>query len=54
MDSDKVLVIDAGQIVEFDHPFNLLKNKDGVFSQLVEQTGRDTADLLQSVAAEVI
>lgn len=54
MDSDKVLVMDGGQMIEFDHPFNLLKNKDGIFSKMVEQTGQDTADILQSVAAEVV
>lgn len=54
MDSDKVLVMDAGKMVEFDHPYKLLKNKDGFLSKMVEQTGRVTADLLRSVAAEVI
>jgi ATP-binding cassette subfamily C (CFTR/MRP) protein 4 len=24
MDSDEILVMDSGQIVEFDHPYNLL------------------------------
>ncbi|VVC32358.1 Hypothetical protein CINCED_3A013682 [Cinara cedri] len=52
MDSDKVLVMDAGTMVEFDHPYNLLKNKDGFLYKMVEQTGRVTADLLHSVAAE--
>lgn len=54
MDSDKVLVMDAGKMVEFDHPHNLLKNKDGFLFKMVEQTGRATADLLHSVAEEVI
>lgn len=54
MDSDKVLVMDAGTVVEFDHPYNLLKNKDGFLYKMVEQTGQTTADLLHSIAAEVI
>jgi len=54
MDSDKVLVMDAGKMVEFDHPHNLLKNKDGFLYKMVDQTGRATAELLHSVAAEVI
>ncbi|XP_026807199.1 probable multidrug resistance-associated protein lethal(2)03659 isoform X1 [Rhopalosiphum maidis] len=52
MDSDKVLVMDAGKMVEFDHPHNLLKNKDGFLYKMVDQTGRATAELLHSVAAE--
>jgi len=54
MDSDKVLVMDAGKMVEFDHPYNLLKNKDGFLYKMVDQTGKATADFLHSVAAEVI
>lgn len=54
MDSDKVLVMDAGKMVEFDHPHNLLKNKDGFLYKMVDQTGKATAELLHSVAAEVI
>lgn len=53
MDSDKVLVMDAGTMVEFDHPHNLLKNKDGFLHKMVEQTGPSTAVLLHKVAAEV-
>ncbi|CAH1736108.1 unnamed protein product [Aphis gossypii] len=41
MDSDRVLVMDFGKIVEFDHPYNLLKNTDGFFYKMVEQTGKD-------------
>lgn len=54
MDSDKVLVMDAGKMVEFDHPYSLLQNKDGFLYKMVQQTGQDTADLLLSVAAEVL
>lgn len=54
MDSDKVLVMDAGAAVEFDHPYNLLQNKNGHLYKLVEQTGRANADLLHGVAEEVM
>lgn len=54
MDSDKVLVMDDGKIVEFDHPYNLMKNhNDGFLYKMVEQTGRASAEFLQNVAAEV-
>lgn len=53
MDSDKVLVMDAGEMVEFDHPHNLLQNNNGFLYKMVEQTGQATADLLHGVAAEV-
>ncbi|VVC32373.1 Hypothetical protein CINCED_3A009972 [Cinara cedri] len=52
IDSDKIIVMDAGHMVEFDHSFNLLKNNEGYFHKMVEQTGRSTADLLKRTAAE--
>lgn len=52
MDSDKVLVMDAGRAVEFDHPHLLLQNSEGAFSKLVAQTGTAMAENLQSIAAE--
>ncbi|XP_075236831.1 putative multidrug resistance-associated protein lethal(2)03659 isoform X2 [Lycorma delicatula] len=51
MDSDKVLVMDAGCLVEFDHPYILLKNKEGFLYRMVEQTGKATAETLLNVAA---
>nr|ASS36021.1 ABCC4 [Samia ricini] len=52
MDSDKVLVMDAGQMVEFDHPHVLLQKPDGVLKGMVEQTGRSMADTLTRVAQQ--
>lgn len=51
MDSDKVLVMGGGTLLEFDHPHVLLQNKDGVLYSMVEQTGRVSAEALHSIAA---
>lgn len=53
MDCDKVLVMDEGTMVEFDHPYNLLKNNVGFFYEMVEQTGSVTSGLLHGIAAKV-
>lgn len=52
MDSDKVLVMDAGRNVEFDHPHRLLQNQNGIFYSLVMQTGKATANNLKAIAEE--
>ncbi|XP_068628290.1 probable multidrug resistance-associated protein lethal(2)03659 [Battus philenor] len=52
MDSDKVLVMDAGKMVEFEHPHILLQKSEGVFRSMVDQTGRATADTLAKVAQQ--
>ncbi|KFW88590.1 Multidrug resistance-associated protein 1, partial [Phalacrocorax carbo] len=38
MDSERVLVLDAGRILEYDTPHNLLQRK-GVFSEMVAEAG---------------
>lgn len=53
MDSDKVLVVDAGEIVEFDHPFELIKKSGGFFKHLIDQTGSPTAIALTLIAKKV-
>ncbi|XP_075236424.1 ATP-binding cassette sub-family C member 4-like [Lycorma delicatula] len=50
MDSDKVLVMDAGKAVEFDHPYNLLKDSDGYFFKLVQETGSIMSEQLAEIA----
>ncbi|KAJ8929222.1 hypothetical protein NQ314_018101 [Rhamnusium bicolor] len=52
MDSDKVLVMDAGKVVEFDHPHILLLNTNGAFHELVQQTGAAMAENLTAKAEE--
>ncbi|XP_049854957.1 ATP-binding cassette sub-family C member 4-like [Schistocerca gregaria] len=52
MDSDKVLVMDAGTMVEFAHPYELLQNSDGHFYNMVQQTGTAMALQLTQIAEE--
>lgn len=54
MDSDKVLVMDAGQVVEFGTPYELLtKSEVKIFYGMVQQTGKSTAENLTKVAQKV-
>ncbi|KAF5356102.1 hypothetical protein D9756_004037 [Leucocoprinus leucothites] len=39
MDADKIMVLDAGRIAEFDSPANLLKIENGFLRSLVEESG---------------
>ncbi|KAH9019338.1 hypothetical protein EDB83DRAFT_2508436 [Lactarius deliciosus] len=49
VDADKVMVLDAGRIVEFDKPSELLKLENGRFRSLVDESG--DRDLLYSIAS---
>jgi ABC-type multidrug transport system fused ATPase/permease subunit len=46
MDADKIMVLDAGNLIEFDTPLNLLKREDGALRGLVDQSG-DVENLYQ-------
>lgn len=51
MDSDKVLVMDAGHVVEFGSPYELLTESDkNIFSGMVHQTGKAMYESLFKVA----
>lgn len=59
LDYDRVMVLDAGELKEFDTPKNLLSNPDSMFSKLMEESTKgenselkhsdSTAELLQKV-----
>ncbi|KAI0260093.1 hypothetical protein BC834DRAFT_1028685 [Gloeopeniophorella convolvens] len=50
MDADKIMVLDAGRIVEFGKPSELLKDKGGRLRSLVDESG--DRDALYAMAAE--
>ena len=50
MDSDRVLVLDAGRIIEFDEPYTLLQNEQGLFASMVRMTGKSMANNLKEMA----
>ncbi|KAF5273657.1 hypothetical protein FQR65_LT04657 [Abscondita terminalis] len=52
MDSDKVLVMDAGRAVEFGHPYELLQVPDGYFSKMLKETGSGMESKLRKIAEE--
>ncbi|KAJ2787455.1 Transporter of the ATP-binding cassette (ABC) [Coemansia interrupta] len=39
VDYDKVLVLDQGQVVEYDTPYNLLRKSDGLFKHMCMKSG---------------
>ncbi|KAG0351394.1 hypothetical protein BGZ54_003269 [Gamsiella multidivaricata] len=51
IDYSRVLVLDHGEIKEFDTPANLLSRPDSVFSSMVDETGPANATLLRSLAS---
>jgi ABC-type multidrug transport system fused ATPase/permease subunit len=51
MDYDVVLVMDSGKAAEFGPPHDLLENEAGVFSELVRNTGKESANALKTIAS---
>jgi ATP-binding cassette subfamily C (CFTR/MRP) protein 4 len=52
IDSDRVLVLDAGRVIEFEEPYNLLRQPLGLFRKLVKQTGHQMSSRLIATADE--
>lgn len=52
IDSDKIVVLSEGKIVEVGHPHDLLQNKDSFFTELVSHTGNATETQLRSLAEQ--
>lgn len=52
MDSDKIIVMDAGCVVEYDSPYLLFQNPDGHFASLVMEAGQNMFISLKKIAEE--
>uniref|UniRef100_A0A665WHX0 ATP-binding cassette, sub-family C (CFTR/MRP), member 4 n=1 Tax=Echeneis naucrates TaxID=173247 RepID=A0A665WHX0_ECHNA len=53
IDSDRILVLDAGRIDGYDEPYALLRDPGGLFYKMVQQTGKQEAAALLQTAKEV-
>uniref|UniRef100_T1IW00 Uncharacterized protein n=1 Tax=Strigamia maritima TaxID=126957 RepID=T1IW00_STRMM len=53
IDSDRVMVLSEGKLMEFDSPYELLLNKTSYFSELVNATGKSNSNHLKIIAGKV-
>ncbi|KAM2799693.1 hypothetical protein COP1_004503 [Malus domestica] len=49
IDCDRILVLDAGQVLEHDSPDKLLSNEESAFSKMVKSTGPANAEYLRGL-----
>ncbi|XP_062162979.1 ABC transporter C family member 2-like [Alnus glutinosa] len=49
IDCDRILLLDAGQVLEYSTPEELLSNEDSGFSNMVQSTGAANAQYLRSL-----
>ncbi|CAG8655987.1 17175_t:CDS:2, partial [Dentiscutata heterogama] len=42
VDYDRIIVMDAGNVVEFDIPYMLMQKPDGLFKEMCERSGEFT------------
>ncbi|XP_028992903.1 multidrug resistance-associated protein 4 isoform X2 [Betta splendens] len=52
IDSDRILVLDAGKIHAYDEPYVLLQDPGGIFFKMVQQTGKQEAAALLQMAKQ--
>ncbi|ODM93387.1 ABC transporter C family member 10 [Orchesella cincta] len=52
IDTDRILVLDNGFVMEYDHPHRLLQNPNGILTSMVQHTGKSSSALLRKIAAE--
>lgn len=50
IDSDRILVMDAGQAIEFDEAHTLLQNNASIFSGMVRKLGSQELRRLSGIA----
>lgn len=50
MDSDRIIVMDKGRVVEFGVPYDLMADPNGVLSELANQTGESSKQRLMDIA----
>jgi ATP-binding cassette subfamily C (CFTR/MRP) protein 1 len=50
IDYDRVVVLEGGQIAEFDKPGNLVQREDSLFWKMIEETGDINAASLKEIA----
>uniref|UniRef100_A0A8C0IGK9 ATP binding cassette subfamily C member 4 n=1 Tax=Bubo bubo TaxID=30461 RepID=A0A8C0IGK9_BUBBB len=54
IDSDRIMVLDAGRLKEYGEPYILLQEQDGLFYKMVQQVGKTEAASLIETAKRVI
>lgn len=54
IDSNRVLIMDSGKVVEFDKPHNLLQNENGIFYGMIKALGPKEFNRLSQTALDKI
>uniref|UniRef100_A0A8C3ILS1 Multidrug resistance-associated protein 4 n=1 Tax=Chrysemys picta bellii TaxID=8478 RepID=A0A8C3ILS1_CHRPI len=54
IDSDRIMVLDAGRLKEYNEPYILLQEKESLFYKMVQQVGKAEAAALIETAKQVV